>query len=98
VLRSGITLELEVHLPAHELSRAGDLDNFVTGVCDGLQASSGESPRDPRWFDPANASLDPAGAILIENDAAVIEIHASKREERTSVPWHKVTLTGTPSK
>jgi len=34
-----ITLKLKFHCPINKIFRVGDLDNFITGVCDGLQAA-----------------------------------------------------------
>lgn len=93
-LSSNITLEIELHLPAGQLLQAGDLDNFVTGVCDGLQAADPRARLDPRWQEPANRELDPSRSIAIQDDSAVVSIRARKSEEAVFKPWYCVTLIG----
>ncbi|MEE9594610.1 MAG: hypothetical protein V3V92_04345, partial [Candidatus Hydrothermarchaeales archaeon] len=36
---SRVSLELTVFAPRSRLESMGDLDNFITGICDGLQAA-----------------------------------------------------------
>ena len=44
-LASDIVLELEIRCGGSD----GDLDNFITGVCDGLQAASRGTPTGELW-------------------------------------------------
>ena len=37
--RKNISIKLEIHCPIERLAGVGDLDNFVSGVCDGLMAA-----------------------------------------------------------
>ena len=53
-----VVLRLRVHVPAPKGEPAlwtrrehGDLDNFVTGVCDGLQAADPRAFEDTSWTD-----------------------------------------------
>lgn len=39
-LSENIQLTLEIHCPRRELHSIGDLDNFITGICDGLMAAA----------------------------------------------------------
>jgi hypothetical protein len=49
-LPAGGRMELELRVYAQ--TSAGDLDNFVTGVCDGLMAAHPRTPiRDEDWSD-----------------------------------------------
>ncbi|MDQ0340529.1 hypothetical protein J2S00_003353 [Caldalkalibacillus uzonensis] len=34
-----IHLSLFIYLPPDKIERVGDLDNFITGICDGIQAA-----------------------------------------------------------
>ena len=73
--RGHVSLALVVYLPAPHFEAAGDLDNFISGVCDALQAA------------PANAHLhevfqrqavDPRTPLLIDDDKKVVCIAARK--------------------
>lgn len=78
--RSLVSLELTIFIPKSRLESAGDLDNFVTGVCDGLQAA------DPKalpylhsiFHEPRRAGIDPRQKLLIEDDSKVVSIAAKK--------------------
>jgi hypothetical protein len=48
---------------------AGDLDNLVTGVCDGLQAADPRIKLDPHWALPDLAAVRPDVSIAIADDA-----------------------------
>jgi hypothetical protein len=68
-------IELTMHINQNEIETIGDLDNFITGVCDALQ------PADPR----ANlhktiqeSPISPLEPILYHTDAKVMKIHAKK--------------------
>lgn len=93
-LRRGITLRVEVFLPRPETRAAGDLDNFITGICDGLMAAHPLSARDPRWETPTLRDVHPDKVVIIQDDSAVVSIIASKREDQTGRTWYRVTLEG----
>lgn len=75
-----VSLELTVFVPKSQLESVGDLDSFITGVCDGLQAA------DPKvlpylhkaFEEPQLNGIDPRHALLIENDSKVVCIIAKK--------------------
>ena len=89
-LRNSIKLTLRAHAGSENTRSTGDLDNFLTGICDGLQAA------DPK----AHIALDfehhirPTLAVGIDNDAQVIEIQANKIIEPITAPFYKVVLEG----
>ena len=58
----------------------GDLDSFISGVCDGLQAAdSMVLPYLHKIFqEPGRKGIDPRRALLIDNDAKVVSITARK--------------------
>ena len=68
-----IALELEVFVPHSQLESMGDLDSFIAGVCDGLQAADPSVQPHPVVED-----TDPKQALLIANDAKVASIMARK--------------------
>lgn len=75
-----ISLELTVFTPRSRLESIGDLDNFITGICDGLQAADSKVlPFLHQIFqESGKEAIDPRKALLIENDAKVIDIRARK--------------------
>jgi hypothetical protein len=86
-----ITLRVEVHVPAAHLMTVGDLDNYVSGICDGLQRASG------KWADatlpePEWAGIQPCEACAIENDASVVSICARKLPDADKGTWYRVVL------
>ena len=74
-----IALELSVFVPKSQLEPIGDLDSFIAGVCDGLQAAD---PKVLPYLDGRLRELkgeaDPRHALLIMNDAKVVSITARK--------------------
>ena len=77
-LRSNIKLILKIRIPVNNRS-IGDLDTFVSGVCDSLMK------RDPRsklyeetWSNPEYQDVHPDKRIAIVDDSQVIGIRAEK--------------------
>ena len=77
---SFVALEITVFAPRSRLKSVGDLDSFITGICDGLQAADSKVlPYLHRVFkEPSRERIDPRDALLIENDANVVSITARK--------------------
>jgi hypothetical protein len=84
------TVHLTLRVYADEA--AGDLDNFITGVCDGLMAANSRVFVNPAvWADlPENAR--PGVAIAFENDSVVWSIHAERLKPGTEGPRYEVEL------
>ncbi|MCY4497304.1 MAG: RusA family crossover junction endodeoxyribonuclease [Rhodospirillaceae bacterium] len=81
---------------------AGDLDNFITGVCDGLMAAHDNLLRAETWhedFDTAEEELHPSEAIAYEDDSQIMEICAKKVVDPTPGDdgWYEVKLEELPS-
>jgi hypothetical protein len=91
-LRRNINLTLEVHCGSSDV-RPGDLDNFITGVCDGLQKASARCKPNQRWRE-APSKIGPQRAIGFENDAEVVSISASKTFTTHGPSWYRVVLEG----
>ena len=88
-----VTLEVRGVPPLDR--RAGDLDNFITGVLDGLQAAAPGTPW--RQLDPwntATAAILPVRPVGLVDDAWVVEVIARKRQAATANerPAYTVTL------
>lgn len=89
-------LSLEVHLPDPESRCSGDLDNFITGVCDGLQAAAGTFKVSPSWDGAQPREVHPSNVIAIADDAAVVSTTATKRKSANGDSWYRVRLVGKP--
>jgi hypothetical protein len=92
--RKNISIKLEIHCPAERLAGVGDLDNFVSGVCDGLMAAGPRIGRDTRWMADELASINPELAIAIEDDSEVCSIMAMKETSHDGSMWYRVILEG----
>jgi len=71
-----IRIELTIYASEKEIETIGDLDNFITGICDGLQAA------DPRAkmhdLVKSECIIDPLQPVLFYTDSKVFEIIAKK--------------------
>lgn len=78
--RSPVALKLTIFTPRSRLESVGDLDNFITGVCDALQAADSKViPHLHKTFKKVeNGEMDPRKPLLIDNDAKVVSIVANK--------------------
>ena len=84
------SLTLEVHVGPVNTRAIGDLDNFITGVCDGLQAAAGNSIG-IEWEAPELALIHPSRAIAFVDDVHAVSIVARK-VIADEAPWYRVTL------
>lgn len=73
-----VDLEIAVFVPEDKLESIGDLDNFITGVCDGLQKADCQATIHKIFKEPGRERIDPSLALLIKNDAKVVSIVARK--------------------
>jgi hypothetical protein len=93
-LTHDIRLLVEIHCPARDVLRAGDLDNFITGICDGLMAAARGTPSDSWWDAPEMVAIAPSKCIAILDDNAIMEIVARKVAVESEEPSYHVVLTG----
>ena len=93
--RNHIGLELILYIPSSELETIGDLDNFITGICDGLQAANANAIPyiHPTFKESKNEHVHPRHSILLENDSKIIYIKARKIGiEDSDAPYYTVIL------
>ncbi|MDE2660162.1 MAG: hypothetical protein OXI45_08120 [Acidobacteriota bacterium] len=88
-----LTLRVSVGRPRGG-ENPGDLDNFVTGVCDGLMAADPRATVHPLFGKEENADVDPSKTIAIRDDQHVVEINASKTVGPGTHCRYEVTLEG----
>jgi len=77
---SSVAIELTLFVPRSRLQSVGDLDSFITGICDGLQAADSKvlTYLHRIFQEPGREAIYPAHALLIDNDAKVVSIIAGK--------------------
>lgn len=69
----------ELDLVVYADRNAGDLDNFLTGICDGLQAVHPNTPIDPQdWADLPPAAR-PDRPLFVADDAHLDRVTAERR-------------------
>lgn len=93
-----LRLGLELHLPTGRHSSLGDLDNFVTGVLDALQAASERTPWDthPAWIGQL-AEILPDRCLLLRDDAQIAEIMARRiPDDDPRAPWYRIVIEAIP--
>lgn len=93
-LQRNIRLSLEVHVGAVKDRSTGDLDNFVTGVCDGLMAAAPGAKLDIRWSSPELSDIHPSKPLAIVDDCQVVSIQAEKIVGDSDQPWYEIILEG----
>lgn len=86
--RHSIGLNIELHA----LPGDGDLDNFITGICDSLMAVHPRTPwNDTDWSD-VDHLIKPDRPIVYENDALVTAIHAERFTPEDGVRRYEIVL------
>ena len=98
----GIRLTLRVHV-GFEFAKQfgdpgnfGDLDTFVSGVCDGLMKAHPHPATkiDPLFTVPENSAVHPSKPIAIEDDSKVTKIDAEKIVGPGNHGWYEILLEG----
>lgn len=89
-----IGLALRVYVGTTNDRRTGDLDNFVTGVCDGLMAAAPLIPWQGHatWQESHNEAIRPDRSVAIADDSQVVEIRACKVQGKHATPWYEIEL------
>ena len=90
LLSSRICIDLTIYANEKEIESMGDLDNFVTGICDSLQAA------DPRAnmqdFIQKECIVNPLQPVLFYTDAKVFEINAKKIPIKGNNGYYEVMI------
>ena len=92
--RENIRLELDVYIGRKNSRLAGDLDNYVTGICDGLMAAHPRAKLHSMWEADSSQDIHPQYPIAILDDSSIMEISAKKLTGSSEKPWYKITLSG----
>ena len=89
-----ISLKLKFHCPSNKIFRVGDLDNFITGVCDGLQAAAPNAGGKTIWAKEAPPEIQPNECIAIKDDCYVVQILAEKVGDSSEGYWYEIEIEG----
>jgi len=94
-LQSNIRLMLKIHIgPVNDRS-IGDLDTFVTGICDGLMARApGSKLHEETWNKLECRDIHPDKVIAILDDSQIVGIQAEKIIGGTDQQWYEVIIEG----
>lgn len=93
-LKRNIRLSLVVHVGSVNDKFTGDLDNFVTGVCDGMMVADARSKLDMQWSDLELSDVHPSKLLAIVDDSQIVSIKAEKMVGDSDLPWYEVVLEG----
>jgi hypothetical protein len=92
-LSKNVSLVLRVHVGTTNPRSVGDLDNFITGICDGLQAAHPGMKVANRWIESDCANIHPHTSVGILDDVEVVSIDARK-VLGDETQWYSLELTG----
>lgn len=92
-LQQNIRMTLRVYVGRMNDRFIGDLDNFITGVCDGLMAADYRS-NIKSWSAPELSHIHPNKPLAIKDDCQVISISAEKMTGKDAEPWYEIILEG----
>ena len=79
---------VHLSLQVYAAPQCGDLDNFITGICDGLMAAHPGTPIDPALWSEVPEGARPDRPILFADDARVARIQAERFEEDSASPHY----------
>ncbi len=83
-----------IWIVVHADARAGDLDNFITGVCDGLMAAHPNTVIDGQLWVDVPAKVHPNNAIALSDDSIVEKIRADRKPSRKGEEHYSVFVVG----
>ncbi|MDX1944235.1 MAG: hypothetical protein SFU86_02430 [Pirellulaceae bacterium] len=89
-LNANIRMVVRVHVGPANTKGTGDLDNYLGGICDGLQSAKGVWPL---WEGPDCQDIHPCNKIAVVDDYAIVAIDAQKIIG-PGEPWYSVELSG----
>ena len=89
-----LTQNAELLISIYADSRSGDIDNFISGICDGLMKAHPNTPIDDRaWLDvPPEAH--PRKSIAFSDDPIVRKIVAERKPQDRADAWYEIAISG----
>lgn len=87
------TSRLHLKISIYANSRVGDLDNFITGICDGLMAAHERTDIDKAIWETVTEAARPNHPIAFLDDQYVTKIEAERFRLDSTTPYYQVELT-----
>lgn len=84
---------VSLQITIHSEPAAGDLDNFITGICDGLMAAHPACPIERSVWADLPPAARPSEAIVFKDDAMVSAIVARRLPVDIQGPTYEVVIT-----
>ena len=84
--------EIELSLRLYAPPQAGDLDNFITGICDGLMAASPQTSIDNKFWQDLPEEIHPHKAIAWYDDKQVCHIEAERQPQGQRPIRYELTI------
>jgi len=91
---SPLSVRAELFIAIYADPEYGDLDNFISGICDGLMAAHSNTPIDDESWSDIPSAAHPSKDILIRDDAIVEKIVAERRPQLGSDTWYEIEVRG----
>lgn len=85
---AALCLRLRIHAAVSD----GDLDNFITGVCDGLMAAHNNTPITPDDWQEMPEAARPNHAIAYRDDCVITQIVAERVLFDGARPFYEVEI------
>lgn len=93
-LESNISLSIRLHIKGKNTRYTGDLDNYITGICDGLMMAANSGVLNECWDSPEHQDIHPLQCSFIADDSEIIKIKAEKTFDNPESVWYEILLEG----
>jgi hypothetical protein len=90
--RSPATSMIHLTLRLYAAPENGDLDNFITGICDGLMAAHPRTPIDLKFWVGLPEHAQPNKFICFMDDKLITKITAERFPSNTNEPHYEVEM------
>ena len=87
-----IRMKVVVHIGGSNIGAVGDLDTFITGICDGLMKAHPRAKLHQLFCTLENISVNPRKEFVIDDDSQIIEIHAKKLVGESGSDWYEIEI------
>jgi len=83
-------LHLKIIINANQ--KDGDLDNFISGICDGLMAAHPRTPITNELWNDLPEGARPRNNIVYQDDSLISKIEAERKEVNKSLRFYDVQI------
>ncbi len=93
-LGRNISLSIRLHIKGKNIRYTGDLDNYITGICDGLMMADKYAILNECWHRLECRDIHPLQCSFIADDSEIIKIYAEKILDNHEDVWYEILLEG----